>query len=398
MTDSKDTPQEKTIFITAGEASGDILGASLVKELNQNTKYDFKYYGVGGDVMEEQGFRSLFPMRDLSVMGILEVIPNLRKILKRIKQVSDKYIEINPDVLVTIDSPDFSFRVAKRIQHHIKKGSKTVHYVSPTVWAWREERAEKVAKLYDSLFCLLPFEPPYFENLDIDARFVGHPVLEQDFEGNAEQINALRQSLDIKSDARVVGVLFGSRKGELKRLGPQFIPTLQKLSQDNPNIHIVSLTLPHLKSSVESLGDQLSVPFSVVTGQQNKWNLFSLMDVCLAASGTAGLELAVSGTPHCIGYRAHPLTHLLIKYKIKIKYAHLCNILLDKLVVPEFLQYECTPNKIYDALDLLLNDSESRTEQQSYFHEFRKALEPEKGQSPSKMAADHIISLIESSA
>ena len=156
-------PLKKRIFITAGETSGDNLGAGLMKELKAQAPFDIEFDGVGGKQMEREGLRSLFPMNELSVMGIIEILPNLMHILKRIQQTADKYNENNYDALITIDSPDFSFRVAKKVLEAGKSGSKKLHYVAPTVWAWRENRAAKIAKLYDSILCLYPFEPKYFE-------------------------------------------------------------------------------------------------------------------------------------------------------------------------------------------------------------------------------------------
>ncbi len=236
------------ICLIAGEASGDALGSMLMKALKRRAGQPVRFSGVGGPLMQAQGMDSLFPMETLSVMGITEVLPRLPDIIARINQTAAHVQSSAPDVLVTIDSPDFSFRVAKKVRAGSGKRPLMVHYVAPTVWAWRPERAAKVAKLYDGILCLFPFEPPYFENEGMKAAFIGHSILESGLgQGYGD---ACRHRLEAPSDARLGGLFFGSRRGELKRMGPLLCIAAAALRKKHTDLHFLVPTLPHLKDEV----------------------------------------------------------------------------------------------------------------------------------------------------
>lgn len=382
-------PGHVKICIIAGEASGDALGSRLMAELNRCTQNNIRFIGIGGPLMQSEGLDSLFPMQDLSVMGIFEVLPRVGKILRRIKQTVQLIADEKPDLVITIDSPDFCFRVAKKVQEEVKNKPKMVHYVAPTVWAWRPERAKKVAALYDGIMCLYPFEPEYFEKEGMQAAFVGHSVLEA-AESKADG-QKLREELQIPADAEVLGLLFGSRMGELNRVGSVLHEVVEKLTTKNKDLHILSPTLPHLERQVKNLLQGLPCKTHIVTNPAKKWNCFAAMDKALATSGTVGLELAVAGVPHMIAYKINHLTWRIIKRKVSVKYAHLVNILLDDLIVPECIQEECKPDAIMQTFDSIDVEAQQRS-----FSKARKMLSGESDKAPSAQAAEFVLGYLRS--
>jgi lipid-A-disaccharide synthase len=381
------------IYITAGEESGDILGADLMQSLKKkHPKAEF--YGVGGTLMQEQGLRSLFPMSDLSVMGIIEVLPKLRHILKRISQTVDNITSIDPDIVITIDAPDFSFRVIDRVKKHItanhkaqSESTKFYHYVAPTVWAWREERAAKLSKLYDGVFCLFPMEPPYFEKEGMVATFIGHPAAY-----NAANVNDdLRERLNIQKNKTVIGLMFGSRLRELHHIGPvirRAVRDALKDYTDAESVEVVAVTLPHLEKHVKNLCWGLPCKAHVVTDRNLKWQAFNTMDFAIATSGTIGLELSLAKVPHIIAYKANALTAAIIKRKVKISYAHLMNIILDKPVVPEFIQEKCKAELLADEFKMLLSDQAHKKAQTDAFKELISTLTLPDNALPSQRIVD----------
>lgn len=323
------------LFMTAGEASGDVLGADILSGIADEA---VQITGVGGDMMRAQGLQSLFPMTDLSVMGLSEVVPKIPFLLRRIKMTADAIIAQQPDIVITIDSPDFSFRVVRRARAKCPN-TKFYHLVAPTVWAWREKRAAKVAKLYDRLYCLLPFEPKYFENYGLDTRFIGHPI-----------INKTAHLLGKKRDKDAFLVLFGSRIGEVERLGPVFVDFMRQYHHKNPNIRFLIPCFDHLRSKIEGMTADLPVTF---IDPDLRYDSFATASCAVAASGTVGLELAVMGCPHIVAYKVAPLTYRLVKAMIRTPYVHLANIILNQRVVPELLQDQCTPEALYHAISTL---------------------------------------------
>lgn len=390
MTDLQSTKTK--IYMIAGETSGDTLGAGLIDAL-QDKLDDFVVYGVGGSQMEEQGLSSLFPMADLSVMGVAEILPRLPKILRRISQTVDDIVKHKPDILITIDAPDFCFRVARKLKERLGDACPVmVHYVAPTVWAWRPERAKKIAALYDGIICLLPIEPPYFTAEGMKAAFTGHPSIAA-YEENKGGGAALRKELNIDKDATVLGLLFGSRIGELQRVGPILRQAAFSYAQKNKgkDLHILAPTLPHLRKEVRNLLESMPCTTHVIDKRDLKWHCFDAMDMALATSGTVGLELAIAGVPHIIGYKVNYLTWRIVRSKITSKYAHLANILLDRLAVPEFIQLDCTPEKIGEMLSVLPMTAK---EQKQEFDVVRNMLRGGGAGMPSEQAADFVLSCL----
>lgn len=379
------------IFIAAGEASGDVLGARLMRALKQEAGGVITFKGVGGPLMEAEGLQSLFPMRDLSVMGIAEVLPRLNKILKRIRQTADNIIQEVPDLTITIDSPDFSFRVAERVRKR-SDVSPLVHYVAPTVWAWRPERAAKMAKLYDGLLCLYPFEPDYFTAEGLRAVFAGHPAMENSCD-RADGGN-LREGLGIPANAKVLGIMFGSRMSELNRVGPVLREAAEHIAARHTGLHILSPTFPHLERQVVNLLQGLPCKWHVLTDQGRKWDSFAAMDFALATSGTVGLELAIAGVPHVIAYKMNRLTWQIVRRKVTVKYAHLANLLLDKPVVPEFIQTGLQGDEIGQEALALLENKTRRQAQLGAFEQVRQKLAGDGAAPPSVQAARFALDVL----
>lgn len=357
------------ICLIAGEVSGDSLGASLMQDL-QHKFGDVEFCGVGGNAMAEQGLASLFPMRDLSVMGVMEVVPRIPLILRRIKQTIALIQKEQPDLLITIDSPDFCFRVAQALKDAGGTLPKMVHYVAPTVWAWRPERAAKVAGLYDAILCLYPMEPAYFENEGMKACFVGHPAVARWQDGHKAQ--DMRAILKIPEGHKVIGFLAGSRIGELNRVGPILREALSQYAEgEQRGLNILALTLPHLSRETRYLLQAFKARIHIIDDQKLKWACFDAMDGAVATSGTVGLELGIAGVPHLIGYKVTKLTHALVKSKITTQYAHLVNILQGREVVPEFIQDNCKPDLIAQSFKQVMQDS---TQQKAAFSQIREML------------------------
>lgn len=346
------------IMLVAGEPSGDVLGARLIAGLRDLAGDRLQIMGIGGTEMAAQGLDSLFPMETLSVMGLFEVLPRALRLRRCIAQAEALVRAERPDCLVTIDSPGFNRRLVSRIQD---MDLLKVHYVAPSVWAYHPHRAAKIAALYDHLLTLLPFEPPLFEVEGLPASFVGHPAIEAERHRSGDS-RGFRKRHGIPVPAPVIGVLFGSRKGELRRMGGIFVDALREVLRAVPDAVIVAPTLPSLRPVVEKLLSGLDAR-SVVVEPEEKLDAFHAVDVALAASGTVALELALAGTPAVVAYRLNPLTAMIARRVIRIPWASLVNILMKTMIVPELLQENCRPDRIAPELVRALRDSASRDRQ-----------------------------------
>ncbi len=370
----------KRIFIIAGEASGDFLGGQLLQSLKK-VHPDCEIAGIGGWQMQAHGLLSLFPMAEISLYGLFELIPHLFNVLKRIKQTKEALKAFKPDVLVTIDSPGFCFRIAKYAK---ELKIPVVHYVAPSVWAWRPGRAEKLAKKVkvDHLLCLLPFEPPYFTCHGLPATFVGHPVTEVELPSDT----GFRESIGISREATLVCLLPGSRKSE--NLLKVFLEAIAKLPL-NRRIEVVLPTLPHLLPLIESLVKDARIPIKIVTTVEQKWQAFMQSSIALAASGTVSLELAYAGVPQVIAYKVSKLTYWIAKWLVKAKYASLVNILNNEMVVPEYLQDQCNSEFLGKQLDNMLANSQYQKQVRQKYRDAINALKVP-GMHPSDVAASVI--------
>ena len=372
------------VFLVTGEPSGDLLGSRLMAALKKRDVSNF--CGVGGHRMEEQGLRSLFPMSDLSLMGLAEVLPKIPLVLRRIRETIAAIRAENPDVVVTVDSPDFCFRVAKKF---VGSSIPFVHYVAPTVWAWRPGRAKKIQPLFRHLLALFPFEPPYFERIGLPCSFVGHPLLE----AGIEQADArrFRAKYAIPDHQQIVVVLPGSRRSELTVLLKDFGESLQRLKATHPDVKVVIPAVPHLVETIKAACASWAYAPLITTGDEDKYDAFKAATLALAASGTVALELGLAQTPAIIAYRIHPFTYAIYRHLIKVKFANLVNIMADEMAVPEFIQNNCTPEKISAMLTQMLDNPALREKQLQTLAKVHNWLSPTGGLSPSEKAAEVVI-------
>ena len=347
-------------FLIAGEPSGDRLGAALIAGLRELDPA-LEVRGIGGEGMAAQGLESLFPMSELSLMGIWEILPKYRALKRRIAQTAQAVIKAAPDVLITIDSPDFGLRVA-RIVRAAAPGIRTVHYVAPSVWAWRPGRARKMAQVIDHVLAILPFEPPLMQAAGMSCDFVGHPVVSERL-ASAAEASAFRAAHGIAADAPLVLCLPGSRRGEVARLGPRFDEALMRLRDRLPEMRVVLPTVPGVADMVDAMVRRWPTAPVVVQGESDKRAAFAAADLALAASGTVSLELAANGVPMVIGYDMAPVSRALIGLLLKTDTVTLVNLVSETRAVPEFLGRHCQPGPMANALLRLLDDPEARAEQ-----------------------------------
>jgi lipid-A-disaccharide synthase len=351
------------LFLVAGEASGDLLGGALLAGLRQLCGEALAVEGIGGAAMAAEGLVSRFPMEELSVMGVAEVLPRLPNLLRRIRETGDAVAAAAPDALVTIDSPDFTLRVARRARR-LRPGLKVIHYVAPSVWAWRPGRAAKMAKVVDHVLALLPFEPPYMQAAGMTCDFVGHPVAAAPVPRPVE-VAALRAELAIGPGQPVLALLPGSRRGEVTRLAPVFTEVARRLRAREPSLAVI---VPAARGVVGLLDAALRPDdggwphvmdprgFSSDAWEARKRAAFAAADVALAASGTVSLELAAAGTPMVIAYDANRLTTFLVKRMVRIDTATLVNLVTETRAVPEYLFENCTADRITPAVETLFED------------------------------------------
>ncbi len=347
-----------TFCLIAGEPSGDRLGAALMAGLKDVLDGQVDFIGIGGPQMAAQGLQSLFPMEELSIMGIVEVLPKLAGLLARVRQSADFVLERSPSALITIDSPDFCLRVAKNVKA-ARPDFPIIHYVAPSVWAWRPKRAAKMARYVDHVLALLPFEPPYMLDAGMGCDFVGHPIATEPVASKAE-ITAFRREIGVAEGQKLLTLLPGSRASEIARLGPLFREIAQMLRKDMPQL---AIAIPAVGARVADLQqifagmdvsilDPRALPADIA--EKQKRACYGASMAALAASGTVSLELAAAGTPMVIAYKVHWLTAYLIRRTIRISTATLVNLVSQTHVVPEFLQEDCRAERIYPEIKALL--------------------------------------------
>ncbi len=375
------------IYLVAGEESGDALGARLMAAL-RNRRPEVAFAGVGGARMAEQGLVSLFPMRELALMGFLEVAPRIPRLRRRLAEAVTDIAAKRPRVVVTIDNPGFALRLLRRVA---RMGIRRVHYVAPQVWAWRESRVRRYPGLWDQLLCLLPFEPAFFAKHHLPARFVGHPVLESGAdEGDAERF---RDRHAIPAREPVVTVMPGSRRTETGRLLPVLGAALRLVAKRRAVVPVVPAAGPVAELVQAGTADWAVRPI-LVTEAQEKYDAFAASAAAVTKSGTSTLELAMAGVPMLVTYRVHPLSAALARRMIKVPYASLLNLLSEREIVPELLQEACTPEQVAEALWRLLDGP---SEQRAAFGPVLEMLRPPGGLMPSEAAAAAVLELVDQS-
>lgn len=372
------------IYIVAGEQSGDALGARLMHALRA-ARPDATFAGIGGGLMEAEGLHSLFPMRDLAVMGLIEVLPKIFKLHRRIGQTAGDIAARRPDVVVTIDVPGFAIRVLRRIQG---LGLKRAHYVAPQVWAWREHRVKRYPGLWDALLCLLPFEPAFFGKHGLPATFVGHAVLESGADRGDGP--AFRARHGIPADALVLTVMPGSRRVEVGKLLPVLGETLRLLPAGV--VPVVPLAGP-VAEVVRAGTEAWAVKPILVTDTAEKWDAYAASNAALTKSGTSTLELAMAGVPMVVTYKINPISAWIVRRTVKVRFASLLNLLADGEVIPELLQEDCRPEKLAGVLRALLTDPAAGAAQVAAYRPVMAALRPLSG-TPSEAAAAAVLALL----
>lgn len=376
------------IMLVVGEPSGDALGAQLMRAL-RTLRPDIVFDGVAGPAMTREGLSSLFPISDTSVMGLKEVVPKIPIILRRVREVADRAIATRPDLVVLIDSPDFTHRIARRLKR-LAPDIPIVKYVAPQVWASRPWRAKSLAEFVDHLLALLPFEPAFFERYGLPTHFVGHPALERARPATSEEVAAFRARHGVLADAPLLVLLPGSRSNEIRFILPVFLETVRRLGV--PDLKIVLPTVPHVKEKVMGAIAGFPVPIALIEDEAEKLLAFRAGTAALAASGTVATELALARCPMVIGYRVGWLTSLLAKPFLRVRYMTLANLVLDAEAVPEFMQERCTPDNLAAALRPLLTSAPARAAQISAV---APALEKlgSGGEAPSLRAAKAILQI-----
>ncbi|MDI3308792.1 MAG: lipid-A-disaccharide synthase [Acetobacteraceae bacterium] len=379
------------VYLVAGEASGDILGARLMAALRRR-RPELQFAGVGGERMAEQGLASLFPMRELALMGLLEVLPNLRRLARRMDQAAADIAARRPAVLVTIDAPSFTLRLAERVR---PVGVKVVHYVAPQVWAWRPGRVEKIRRRVDRILALLPFEPPFFEAAGIPVTFVGHPVLESGADaGDAARFRTVR---GIAEGDRPVIVMPGSRRTEVRRLLGIFGEALRLAASEVPRLRPVLPLAAPVEATVRAGTANWSIQPVLLRDAGERQDAFAAAEAGLIKSGTSSLEMAVAGIPHVVGYRVNPMTAAIVRRLIQVPHASLVNLLAEREIVPERLQEQCSPDKLAAELVRLLREPQAAAAQRAGFTEVLAKLRPPQGL-PSEAAADAVLEVMAAGA
>lgn len=367
------------IALVAGEASGDILGAGLMRALKaQHPAVEF--IGVGGPLMQAEGLTSYFPMERLSVMGLVEVLGRLRELLARRKLLIQTLIEEKPDVFIGIDAPDFTLNIELKLR---QAGIKTVHYVSPSVWAWRQKRVLKIREGCDLMLTLLPFEARFYEEKGVPVRFVGH-TLADTIPLQADRA-AARAELGLPGGP-LVALMPGSRGGEVGRLASVFFEAAERLLALKPGVRFVlPCASPQRRAQIETLLEGRTLPLTLLDGQSHL--ALAACDAVLIASGTATLEALLYKRPMVVAYRLAPLTFWILKRMVKSPYISLPNLLAQRLLVPELLQDDATPDALAQTLLPLIDGGEEQTRG---FDDIHRTLRRD----ASNQAADAVLTLI----
>jgi lipid-A-disaccharide synthase len=380
----------KKVMLVCGEPSGDQLGGQLMRAL-KTLAPGIGITGVGGPAMAAQGLESLFSLDATAVMGLREVVPAIPRILARVRQATDFALETRPDAVVLIDSPDFTHRIARAIKKR-DRHLRTVNYVAPQVWASRPYRAKAMARYFDLVLALLPFEPPFFEAYGLKSVFVGHPAIERAarMTGGAQ----LRARLGIAPDAPVLALLPGSRSNEIRFLLPAFRQTIAILARRIPGLVTILPVAPHVADKVRAGVEGWPTALHIIEGEADKFSAFNAATAALAASGTVTTELALARTPMVAAYRMGWLTHKLMNPLITARYMTLVDTLLDAKAVPEFYQDDVKPAAMADALERLLTDPQARETQAAQLDEAMRRLGRD-AESPSLRAARALLDFIE---
>jgi lipid-A-disaccharide synthase len=378
------------VFLVTGEPSGDALGGALIAALRQCTGGHLRIAGIGGERMRDEGLESLVPLSDLAVAGVAEVLPRAPLILRHVRGTAAAITRLRPDAVVTIDSSGFTWRIAQRLR---RRGDDVplIHYVAPMVWAWRAGRARRMARWYDHLLALLPFEPPYFERVGLACDYVGHPVVESG--ADRGDGGRFRARWGLTAEDLLLAVLPGSRGGEVKRLLPIFGRARALVEAAIGRFRVVVPTVATVAAAVEAAVAAWPGRPIVLRRPEEKSDGFAASRAALAASGTVALELALAGLPMVVGYRLNPLTEALLARTVRVSHVNLVNLLLDRPLVPELLGRDCTPDKLADAVVRLVRDERVRAAHRQGYDDAVRRLGAG-ALPPSRRAAERILAIV----
>lgn len=372
----------RKIYIVAGEASGDLLGSKLIRSLKKLNK-TLEFRGVGGEKMKAEGLTSIFKISDLSIMGFIEVLPSIPRILARLNKTVSDIVEYKPDVVVTIDSPGFNFRLASKLRKQFGKSIKIIHYVAPSVWAYKPERVHIVKALFDHLILILPFEKKYFDEVGMQCTYVGHPILED-------------SPASSKKNSKLITMMPGSRISEVRRHLPIFLAALDIVQREIQDLQVFIPTVENVKKYITAAVKQY--PNIIVSDNpKEKEKYLSASVMAVVKSGTSSMEMVHNNIPAVVAYKINSLSALYIKSKLKIKFASLINILLNREVIKEFLQEKLTPKPLAYEILRLIKDRVYRSKQLEDYEKGRNLMIDLSKPSPSDMAASIIHSTAQTS-
>lgn len=379
-----------TIAIVAGEVSGDILGAGLIRELKAIYP-DAKFIGIAGQQMLREGCESLVDMEEIAVMGLVEILKHLPRLLKIRRHIVHYFSQHKPDIFIGIDAPEFNLYVEDKLK---AQGIKTIHYVSPSVWAWRQNRIHKIARATNMVLAFLPFEKAFYDKFNVPCRFIGHTMA--DAIPLQPDRSAACQALHLEEDQRYVAILVGSRGAEVEMLTEPFIKTALILKAKYPDLKfLVPLINQKRRHQFEQIRAKIAPHFSddaLILLDGNARQAMMVAEATLLASGTAALECMLCKSPMVVGYKMKPLTYWLAKRLVKTPYVSLPNLLANEMLVPEMLQEECTPEKLAEKLDSYLG--ESAVENRRVLIERFTALHELVRKNADKQAAQAVVDLL----
>jgi len=381
-----------TIAIIAGEVSGDILGAGLIHALKAHYP-NAKFIGIGGERMIAEGFETLFDMEELSVMGLVEVLKHLPRLLKIRRSIIDQLSALKPDIFIGIDAPDFNLDVELKLK---QQGIKTIHYVSPSVWAWRQKRVYKIAAATNLVLAFLPFEKAFYDRFNVPCRFIGHTMADAiPLKPNREEACQL---LNLDSTQRYVAMLVGSRGSEVEFLSEPFLQTAQLLHQRYPDVKfLVPLINQKRRQQFEQIKQRVAPELDMILLDGNARAAMIAAEATLLASGTAALEAMLCKSPMVVGYRMKPFTYFLAKRLVKTKYVSLPNLLADEMLVPELIQEDCNPTKLAEKLSLYLSEDKSAVQNRHVLLQRFAELHQRIQCNADQQAAQAVIDLLEPS-
>jgi lipid-A-disaccharide synthase len=361
----------KKIFVLTGEPSGDKLASKVIANL-KSSKSEIEYLSVGGEYLKALGIKSLYDLNEITYLGFTKVLLNIFKIKKKINETVNKIIEFNPDILFSVDSPDFTLRVAERVKK-LKSNIKTIHYVAPQVWIWREHRVKQLKSFLDHILLLFPFEKQYFEKENINCTFVGHPLLE-DNEKNKIDINNV-----ISEEKKIISIFSGSRTSEINVLTPILLKFIKMVNEKYNDIHFIFHTINEHRETLKNLISKEDIKnCDVISDEKIKSYILKKSMFAVAKSGTISLEICNANVPSIIIYKINFINFFIVKMLVKVKFANIINIAAGKEIIPELLQEKCNATSIFNKVDEFLTNPDLSTNQINQFREIIKDFKTNK--------------------